>query len=137
MAGTGRIVGDYDAAYSTTCPRVDATGVAGSPTKIRLGFLLRGDGRPEETETAELHAVLATSTTPFMLWNDVAQQFAAERSLSLVDTARVTASRRSRRRQARSRIYGGIHFAFELTDSHESCRRVADWVLDNYAVPQE
>src|SRR5690606_17599794 len=32
---------------------------------------------PEQTETAELHAVLATSTTPFMLWNDVAQQFAA------------------------------------------------------------
>jgi hypothetical protein len=32
-----------------------------------------------------------------------------------------------------SRVYGGIHFAFELTASHESCAKVADYVLRNYA----
>jgi hypothetical protein len=31
-----------------------------------------------------------------------------------------------------SRVYGGIHFAFELTASYESCTRVADYLFDNY-----
>ena len=35
--------------------------------------------------------------------------------------------------QARSRVYGGIHFDFELTASQESCVKVADYVADNYA----
>lgn len=34
---------------------------------------------------------------------------------------------------ARSRVYGGIHFNFELTASDESCRRVADYVVKNFA----
>lgn len=34
--------------------------------------------------------------------------------------------------QARSRVYGGIHFAFELTASQESCVKVADYIHDNY-----
>jgi hypothetical protein len=34
--------------------------------------------------------------------------------------------------QARSRVYGGIHFNFELTASHESCGKVADYIFDNY-----
>jgi hypothetical protein len=37
--------------------------------------------------------------------------------------------------QARSRVYGGIHFNFELTASKESCLKVADYVADNYALP--
>jgi hypothetical protein len=37
--------------------------------------------------------------------------------------------------QARSRVYGGIHFNFELTTSQESCVKVADYVVDNYARP--
>ena len=35
--------------------------------------------------------------------------------------------------QARSRVYGGIHFDFELEASTESCTKVADWVADHYA----
>jgi hypothetical protein len=35
--------------------------------------------------------------------------------------------------QGRSRVYGGIHFDFELGASHESCAQVADYVADNYA----
>jgi hypothetical protein len=31
-----------------------------------------------------------------------------------------------------SRVYGGIHFLFEITDSAASCRRVADYVHENY-----
>ena len=31
-----------------------------------------------------------------------------------------------------SRVYGGIHFLFELTVSHESCRKVADYAADHY-----
>jgi hypothetical protein len=31
-----------------------------------------------------------------------------------------------------SRVYGGIHFAFELNASHESCMKVADYLFDNY-----
>jgi hypothetical protein len=38
--------------------------------------------------------------------------------------------------QARSRVYGGIHFNFELTASQESCTKVADYVVDNYALPR-
>jgi hypothetical protein len=37
--------------------------------------------------------------------------------------------------QARSRVYGGIHFDFELEASTESCTKVADWVADHYARP--
>lgn len=35
--------------------------------------------------------------------------------------------------QARSRVFGGIHFNFELTASQESCTKVADYVVDHYA----
>jgi hypothetical protein len=33
---------------------------------------------------------------------------------------------------ALSRVYGGIHFAFELNASYESCTNVADYLFDNY-----
>ena len=38
--------------------------------------------------------------------------------------------------QARSRVFGGIHFDFELTASTESCLKVADYVADNYMLPK-
>jgi hypothetical protein len=38
--------------------------------------------------------------------------------------------------QGRSRVYAGIHFDFELDASHESCTKVADYVVDNYARPR-
>jgi hypothetical protein len=38
--------------------------------------------------------------------------------------------------QARSRVYGGIHFTFELTTSQESCVQVADYIYDNYMLPR-
>jgi hypothetical protein len=38
--------------------------------------------------------------------------------------------------QARSRVYAGIHFTFELTASDESCVQVADYVADNYMLPR-
>jgi len=31
-----------------------------------------------------------------------------------------------------SRVYGGIHFVFELDASHEACTKVADFIADNY-----
>jgi len=37
--------------------------------------------------------------------------------------------------QARSRVYGGIHFDFELKASEKSCTKVADWVADHYMQP--
>lgn len=37
--------------------------------------------------------------------------------------------------QARSRVYGGIHFDFELKASEASCTKVADWVADHYLRP--
>lgn len=196
----------------------------------------------EQTETALLHATLATSTNAFVAWNDVAQQFVEDETLSLVESARVfallnasihdglqtshsskfvyglwrpvtaidmaeedlnpdttadsdwepllptppypshssnltcigaSAARALERlfdtddtpfsvtwaaplddtggdvtrsydsfaalaeEAGRSRVYGGIHFDFELTASHESCRLVADYLLDNYATPVE
>jgi PAP2 superfamily len=33
---------------------------------------------------------------------------------------------------AMSRVYGGVHFLFELTAAHESCSKVADFVVDRY-----
>jgi hypothetical protein len=39
--------------------------------------------------------------------------------------------------QARSRVYGGIHFNFELTASQESCVKVADYVFENYVRPRK
>jgi hypothetical protein len=38
--------------------------------------------------------------------------------------------------QARSRLYGGIHYTFELTTSQESCVKVADYLADNYMLPR-
>jgi hypothetical protein len=39
--------------------------------------------------------------------------------------------------QARSRVYAGIHFNFELTASEVSCRQVADYVFEHYMRPRE
>jgi hypothetical protein len=39
--------------------------------------------------------------------------------------------------QARSRVYGGIHFNFELEASQESCEKVADYVIDNFLQPRK
>ena len=38
--------------------------------------------------------------------------------------------------QARSRVYAGIHFTFELTASQESCQQVADYVFENTMRPR-
>lgn len=38
--------------------------------------------------------------------------------------------------QARSRVYAGIHFTFELTASDVSCRKVADYLFGNYMRPR-
>ena len=39
--------------------------------------------------------------------------------------------------QSRSRVYGGIHFVFEVAASEESCVQVADYVADNYMQPHQ
>lgn len=38
--------------------------------------------------------------------------------------------------EAVSRIYGGIHFTFESVASQESCRKVAEYVFENYMRPK-
>jgi hypothetical protein len=35
-----------------------------------------------------------------------------------------------------SRVYGGIHFEFELTAAAASCTKVADYVFNNYIKPR-
>jgi hypothetical protein len=35
-----------------------------------------------------------------------------------------------------SRVWGGIHFRFELTTSQVSCSQVADYLFDNYMRPR-
>lgn len=37
--------------------------------------------------------------------------------------------------EGRSRVLGGIHFTFELDAAEESCVKVGDYVVDNYALP--
>jgi hypothetical protein len=32
-----------------------------------------------------------------------------------------------------ARVYGGIHFSFELDAAHEACTKVADFIVDHYA----
>jgi hypothetical protein len=39
--------------------------------------------------------------------------------------------------QGRSRVFGGIHFTFELEASQESCPKVADYTFENYMTPAE
>jgi hypothetical protein len=39
--------------------------------------------------------------------------------------------------QARSRVYAGIHFTFELTASQVSCAKVADYVFEHYMRPRD
>jgi len=39
--------------------------------------------------------------------------------------------------QARSRVYAGIHFNFELTASAASCTKVADYVFEHYMRPRD
>jgi hypothetical protein len=41
------------------------------------------------------------------------------------------------RDQARSRVFAGIHFTFELTAAEEVCTKVADYVAANYALPRD
>jgi hypothetical protein len=38
--------------------------------------------------------------------------------------------------QARSRVYAGIHFNFELTESQKSCTKVADYIFGHYMRPR-
>jgi hypothetical protein len=38
--------------------------------------------------------------------------------------------------QADSRVWGGIHFRFELETSQVSCSQVADYLFDNYMQPR-
>jgi hypothetical protein len=38
--------------------------------------------------------------------------------------------------QARSRIYGGIHYQFDSNASRSACPKVAEWTFANYMVPQ-
>lgn len=38
--------------------------------------------------------------------------------------------------EARSRIYGGIHFTFESLTSQESCAKVAGYVFENFMIPR-
>jgi hypothetical protein len=38
--------------------------------------------------------------------------------------------------QARSRVYAGIHYTFELTASQISCVQVADYVFEHYMRPR-
>lgn len=40
-------------------------------------------------------------------------------------------------KQARSRIYGGIHYQFDSNASRSSCPRVAEWAFAHYMVPFE
>ncbi len=37
--------------------------------------------------------------------------------------------------QARSRVYGGIHFQFDSNASRSACPKVAEWAFANYMVP--
>jgi hypothetical protein len=39
--------------------------------------------------------------------------------------------------QARSRVYAGIHFTFELAASEASCTKVADYVFEHYMRPRD
>lgn len=38
--------------------------------------------------------------------------------------------------EARSRVYGGIHFTFGSVASQESCPLVADYVFENFMLPR-
>jgi hypothetical protein len=39
--------------------------------------------------------------------------------------------------QARSRIYGGIHYEFDSTASRSACPKVAEWAFAHYSVPRK
>jgi hypothetical protein len=39
--------------------------------------------------------------------------------------------------QGRSRVFGGIHFTFEIEASQERCPKVADYAFENYMTPAE
>jgi len=38
--------------------------------------------------------------------------------------------------EANSRVWGGIHYRFDLEGSHASCTQVADYLFDNYMEPR-
>ncbi|MDB6160608.1 MAG: hypothetical protein JWO04_4314, partial [Gammaproteobacteria bacterium] len=37
--------------------------------------------------------------------------------------------------EANSRIWGGIHYRFDINGSQASCTQVADYLFDNYMQP--
>jgi len=39
--------------------------------------------------------------------------------------------------QARSRIYGGIHFQFDSDASRAACPKVSEWAFAHYMLPLE
>jgi hypothetical protein len=41
------------------------------------------------------------------------------------------------REEGRSRVYGGIHFTFDVTAGHEIGRRVGDYIFGHFLVPSE
>jgi hypothetical protein len=51
------------------------------------------------------------------------------------ETRSYTALSQLAEESALSRVWGGIHFLFELTESAESCTKVADYIADNYMQP--
>jgi hypothetical protein len=38
--------------------------------------------------------------------------------------------------QANSRVWGGIHYRFDIEASQASCTEVADYLFDNYMEPR-
>ena len=54
----------------------------------------------------------------------------------VVDTQPYTSLSALATDEANSRVWGGIHYRFDLEGSHASCTQVADYLFDNYMEPR-
>jgi hypothetical protein len=54
----------------------------------------------------------------------------------VVDTQPYTSLSALATDEANSRVWGGIHYRFDLEGSHASCTQVADYLFDNYMQPR-
>jgi hypothetical protein len=111
---------------------------------------------PEQTRFAQLFAGVGpfmNVTSPFRLWSNVARDLSEQKALTLLTTARLFAlttaaisdslqtSHYSKslfqlgNDEAHSRIWGGIHYRFDIEASQVACAQVADYLFDNYMRP--
>jgi hypothetical protein len=141
----------------TPYPQLESAAYAEAFNEVKMvGRAVSAARTPEQTRFAQLFAGVGpfmNVTSPFRLWSNVARDLSEQKALTLLTTARLFAlttaaisdslqtSHYSKslfqlgNDEAHSRIWGGIHYRFDIEASQVACAQVADYLFDNYMRP--